>query len=72
MSKMTGSQRIAAKVWEREYVQNPKSPRWDEYIARDIDRLVSQSMAKAWDEGYAKGRDNDPNSNPYRVKKVKS
>ena len=69
--KMTDGERIAAKVWEREYVQNPKSPRWDEYIARDIDRLVRKRMAEAWLEGWRRSGHEFP-GNPYQGRKRKT
>lgn len=68
MSKKTDGQRIAQQIGDNWGVSDERA-RWK--IAPVIDRLVHKRMAEAWAEGYAKGQDNDPNINPYRVKKVK-
>lgn len=69
MSKKTDGEKIRQQIRDN-WAVNDELASWK--IAPVIDRLVRQRMAKAWADGYAKGQDNDPNINPYRVKKVKS
>lgn len=69
MSKKTDGEKIRQQILDN-WAVSDKLASWK--IAPVIDRLVRQRMAKAWADGYAKGQNNDPNINPYQVKKVKA